>query len=33
LLAAVAAYAAGGQMALTSRCDDGARRLIAAMSR
>lgn len=33
LLAAVAAYAAGGQRALTSRRDDGARRLIAAMGR
>lgn len=33
LLAAVAAYAAGGQRALTSRRDDGARRLISAMGR
>lgn len=33
LLAAVAAYAAGGQSALTDRRDAGARRLIAAMGR
>lgn len=33
LLAAVAAYAAGGQLALTVRRDAGARRLIAAMGR